>query len=311
MVVGGLLGRIVGHFVQWLTITYPDFGLFASCPADGNPESCVVPGVYALVAAGATMCGVTRLSVTLAVILFELTGSLEHVLPFALGVLIAKWTADALEPLSIYDLLTDLNAYPYLDAKVRPVFTTDLGDITTAPSPHRSIDISTSPLVPARQLRSKLEYLHMAGELDGGLPITRNGILVGLIPSPDLEYALDRLEGEETALCLMSVQAGWQGPGRGVVPESSGDDTTPREGVVDEAQPLMSRPRGTDRTDFTPFIDPAPVSLDIGSPMDLVFECFVKLGLRYICVLKDGRYAGLVHKKAFVKYVKEVEKKEK
>lgn len=102
MVVGGLAGRIVGHTVQYIALTYPNAGLFGNCRADGNPESCVVPGVYALVAAGATMCGVTRLSVTLAVILFELTGSLEHVLPFSIGVLVSKWTADALEPLSIY-----------------------------------------------------------------------------------------------------------------------------------------------------------------------------------------------------------------
>jgi hypothetical protein len=36
------------------------------------------------------------------------------------------------------------------------------------------------------------------------------------------------------------------------------------------------------------------VALDIHSPMDLVYECFVKLGLRYICVLRDGKYAGMV-----------------
>lgn len=102
MVVGGLLGRIVGHTVQFITLKYPQLEIFGNCPANGNPESCVVPGVYALVAAGATMTGVTRLSVTLAVILFELTGSLEHVLPFSIGVLVSKWTADALEPLSIY-----------------------------------------------------------------------------------------------------------------------------------------------------------------------------------------------------------------
>ena len=312
MVVGGLLGRIVGHFVQWLTLTYPNFGLFANCPADGNPESCVVPGVYALVAAGATMCGVTRLSVTLAVILFELTGSLEHVLPFSLGVLIAKWTADAIEPLSIYDLLTDMNAYPYLDAKVRPIFTTDLGDITSRTTAKRIIDISHSPLVPASQLRSKLEHLHVAGEIDGGLPIVRNGILVGLIPGPDLEYALDRLEGEEGALCLMSPRDQWQGPGRGVIPTMNEDDsmlTVDQDTADDEALPLIPNVEGTDPTDFTPYIDPAPVALDICSPMDLVFECFVKLGLRYICVLREGRFAGLVHKKAFVKYVKDVEKK--
>lgn len=28
--------------------------------------------------------------------------------------------------------------------------------------------------------------------------------------------------------------------------------------------------------------------------MDLVYELFAKLGLRYICVLKDGKYAGMV-----------------
>ena len=313
MVVGGLLGRIVGHFIQWLTLKYPDFGLFASCPADGNPESCVIPGVYALVAAGATMCGVTRLSVTLAVILFELTGSLEHVLPFSLGVLIAKWTADAVEPLSIYDLLTDMNSYPYLDSKVRPVFTTDLGDITARPRKTRFIDISTSPLVPATQLRSKLEHLHMAGEIDGGLPIIRDEVLVGLIPGPDLEYALDRLDGnEETALCLMSAQDRWQGPSRGVI-HAFGDnesvDGPEHDEADDEAQPLTFGPAATDPTDFTPYIDPAPVALDICSPMDLVFECFVKLGLRYICVLREGRFAGMVHKKGFVKYVKDQERK--
>ncbi|KXL46481.1 hypothetical protein M433DRAFT_194833 [Acidomyces richmondensis BFW] len=321
MVIGGLLGRIVGHTVQLLTLKYPYFGLFAHCPVDGSPESCVVPGVYALVAAGATMCGVTRLSVTLAVILFELTGSLEHVLPFSLGVLIAKWTADAIEPLSIYDLLTDMNAYPFLDAKARPVFTSDLGDITPRLSKHRYIDISQSPLVPARELRLKLDYLHMAGELDGGLPILRDGILVGLIPAPDLEYALDRLDDEDGSLCLMNPQesggnlshaSGVQGDGNTSADDVDGaveyDGDTAMAGAMDEAHPRQKLP-DTDPTDFTPYIDPAPVALDICSPMDLVFECFVKLGLRYICVLRAGRFAGLVHKKAFVRYVKEVQER--
>jgi hypothetical protein len=43
--------------------------------------------------------------------------------------------------------------------------------------------------------------------------------------------------------------------------------------------------------------------------MDLVYQCFVKLGLRYICVLRDGHYAGLVHRR-LLKYVKELEERE-
>lgn len=283
MVVGGLMGRIVGHLVQYLVFMHPDNVIFGGCPKGGGLEGCITPGVYALVAAGATMCGVTRLSVTLAVILFELTGSLDHVLHFSLSVLVAKWTADALEPLSIYDLLTDMNSYPLLDNKIRPIFTSDLGDITPKVRSHRIIDISNSPLVSAQGLRRKLEFLHNAGEIDGGLPVVRHGVLVGLIPAPDLEFALDKLDDEEQSLCLMATNITWH------------------EHIEDEDE------RDFDPTDFTPYIDPAPVALDIHSPMDLVFQCFVKLGLRYVCVLKDGQYAGLVHKKAFVRYIKELE----
>ena len=286
MVVGGLMGRIVGHVMQYTVLRYPDFFLFSSCPRSGGIEACITPGVYALVAAGATMCGVTRLSVTLAVILFELTGSLDHVIPFSLAVLCAKWTADAVEPLSIYDLLTDMNSYPFLDNKNHPVFDTELGELVSRVRLDRIIDITKSPLVLARSLREKLDLLQMAGELDGGLPLIRDKVLVGLIPAPDLEFALDRLENEDTAMCLMATQERWTG----IDNEESED---------------------FDATDFTPFIDPSPVALDFYSPMDLVYQCFVKLGLRYVCVLKDGHFAGLVHKKSFVHYVKELEVEER
>ncbi|KIH92936.1 hypothetical protein SPBR_02295 [Sporothrix brasiliensis 5110] len=280
MVVGGLMGRIVGHVVQWVVLSFPTWPVWGTCPAIGE-ASCIQPGVYGLIAAGATMCGVTRLSVTLAVILFEITGSLDYVLPFSLAILVAKWTADAIEPLSIYDLLTEMNSYPFLHNKHKPVFTSDLADIVPRVRRSRIIDISSSPLVKATVLRQKLEILHRAGELDGGLPIVRHDVLVGLIPAPDLEFALDSLRDESSSLCLMASVPS--------IDDSDDDD------------------RGIDPTDFTPYIDPAPVALDIRSPMDLVHECFVKLGLRYICVLRDGRYAGMAHKKTFVKYVRDLE----
>jgi len=101
MVVGGLMGRLIGHMVQYLVMATPHWSVWGSCPVVGE-ATCILPGVYGLIAAGSTMCGVTRLSVTLAVILFELTGSLDYVLPFSLAILVAKWTADAIEPRSIY-----------------------------------------------------------------------------------------------------------------------------------------------------------------------------------------------------------------
>jgi chloride channel 3/4/5 len=121
-----------------------------------------------------------------------------------------------------------MNSYPFLDNKHKPVFTGDLADIVPRMRRERIIDITTSPLVAATSLRVKLELLHRAGELDGGLPILRGDVLVGLIPAPDLEFALDQLQDESTALCLMDR-----------VPSIDDDDD-------DEPDP----------TDFTQYIDP-------------------------------------------------------
>ena len=74
MVVGGLGGRIIGHLVQWVVLRFPTWPIFGNCAAHVTGRSCITPGVYALIAAGSTMCGVTRLSVTLAIILFEWVG---------------------------------------------------------------------------------------------------------------------------------------------------------------------------------------------------------------------------------------------
>lgn len=95
------MGRLIGHLVQWLVFRFDTWPVWDRCSRIGD-ATCIQPGVYALIAAGSTMCGVTRLSVTLAVILFELTGSLDYVLPFSLAILVAKWTSDFIEPLSVY-----------------------------------------------------------------------------------------------------------------------------------------------------------------------------------------------------------------
>ena len=104
-----------------------------------------------------------------------------------------------------------MNSYPYLDNKIRPIFTGELGDITPRVRSQRIIDISFSPLVLARDLRQKLQSLHVAGELDGGLPIVRDNVLVGLIPAPELEFALDKLEDEDSGVCLMAAGNSWPG----------------------------------------------------------------------------------------------------
>ena len=134
-----------------------------------------------------------------------------------------------------------MNNYPFLDNKLRPIFTSELGDITPRVRPERLIDISNSPLVLATSLRSKLENLHEAGELDGGLPIVRNNILVGLIPAPDLEFALDKLENEDETLCFVTSPNTTRDHWRDVEDEGESDptDLTSCTDPVSQISPLQ------------------------------------------------------------------------
>lgn len=49
--------------------------------------------------------------------MFELTGSLKHVMPIMISIMVSKWVADALCSTSLYDRLTLLHGHPYLDHK--------------------------------------------------------------------------------------------------------------------------------------------------------------------------------------------------
>lgn len=116
LVIGACFGRIVGIVMELVQHKYPTLGMFEGC------TKCVIPGVYAMIGAAATLAGVTRTTVSLAVIMFELTGTLNYTVPVMLAVLVAKTVADALEKRGIYELVIELKKLPYLSDKEEVLF---------------------------------------------------------------------------------------------------------------------------------------------------------------------------------------------
>jgi H+/Cl- antiporter ClcA len=57
--------------------------------------------VYALIGGAAMLGGMTRLTLSLTVIIFELTGQVDYILPIMLTVLTSKWVADFLSRLGM------------------------------------------------------------------------------------------------------------------------------------------------------------------------------------------------------------------
>ncbi|CAG8805395.1 20388_t:CDS:2, partial [Racocetra persica] len=119
--IGACFGRAVGLIVHAWHKYDPGFWLFASCEPDSE---CITPGMYAMVGAAATFGGVTRMTVSLVVIMFELTGALTYVLPIMIAVMISKWVGDAFDKEGIYDGWIRINEYPFLDSKEDYVYNT-------------------------------------------------------------------------------------------------------------------------------------------------------------------------------------------
>lgn len=78
MAVGASFGRMVGILVQALHDSFPHARFFASCEPD---VPCITPGTYAFLGAAAALSGIMHITVSVVVIMFELTGALTYILP--------------------------------------------------------------------------------------------------------------------------------------------------------------------------------------------------------------------------------------
>ncbi|XP_029070490.1 chloride channel protein 2 isoform X2 [Monodon monoceros] len=102
-VIGAAFGRLVGEsMAAW----FPD-----GIHTDGSTYR-IVPGGYAVVGAAALAGAVTH-TVSTAVIVFELTGQIAHILPVMIAVILANAVAQSLQP-SLYDSIIRIKKLPYL-----------------------------------------------------------------------------------------------------------------------------------------------------------------------------------------------------
>lgn len=262
MAIGALTGRAVGIIMEIWYTNHPTAFIFGSCEPD---IPCVTPGTYAIVGAAASLAGVTRMTVSIVVIMFELTGALTYVLPIMIAVMISKWIGDAFSRRGIYESWIQFNEYPFLDNSEETVI----------------------PDVPASQVMTRIEDLvvltatgHTIASLTTildmhphrGFPVIsdpRDAILLGYISRAELAFNIST-----------STQ-----PPRSLSPETE---------AFFSHQPLAD-PRTA--LDLRPWMDQTPLTLPSHTRLHLATSYFQKLGLRYLLFSDRGVLQGLLTKK--------------
>ncbi|KAL8980551.1 MAG: hypothetical protein Q9205_004403 [Flavoplaca limonia] len=248
---GAFFGRLVG---QWITT--------------------ISPGIFAMVGAAAFLAGVSRMTISLCVIMFELTGELEYIVPHMIAILVAKWVADALEKDGVYDLAQAVLGHPFLDADHAMHLVQGQQELVQRLIPPKktmqdiTVDVPKDNKISKRTLDDKLEKLKERGLMDAGLVLVQDGMLQGYLAEGELDFGLNNL---------------------GMYWES-----TARIRLLGEAE--------EGDLDLSMFVDRTPLTICAQAPMEYLVEMFGKLGLRYICVVEEGsgRVVGVVIKKRLV-----------
>ncbi|KJY02505.1 voltage gated chloride channel like protein [Zymoseptoria brevis] len=291
MAIGASFGRMVGVLVQALHESFPNSAYFAACDPD---VTCITPGTYAFLGAGAALSGIMHLTVSVVVIMFELTGALTYILPTMITVGITKGVSERFGKGGIADRMIWFNGFPFLDGKEDHTFNVP---VSTTMTPLPKVLTAKGLTVSAvEKILKETTYQ--------GFPIVENedtNILLGYIGRTELRYALDRAIREQgvsaSARCLLSSHTS------NIAPRSA---TTPS--ATFPAVSFETAAHGT--VDFSKFIDPVPLTVHPRLPLETVMELFKKLGPRVILVEHRGKLTGLVTVKDCLKYQFQAEAKE-
>ncbi|KAI8807085.1 chloride channel [Cladochytrium replicatum] len=270
MAIGACVGRGVGMLMQVWQESYPSLWIFSECE---NDKSCVTPGTYALVGAAAAFAGSTRMTVSLTVIMFELTGALPYVLPIMITVMVAKMVADSFDKDGIFDGIIHLNGYPYLDHREEYTHDTYAGDIMTKVEDLQILTATGHTIDSLDEIHRNEDYK--------GYPVVntvQDMQLIGYAGRAELRYALKEAQKRSDITGSVPVY------------------------FTDEFAFLDS----STFVDLRPWIDQTPTTLTTRCPIDLVVEMFKQLGLRYVLITKNGRLLGLITKKDLLRHVVQV-----
>lgn len=262
MAVGALYGRAVGVIVEVWQGNHSNALIFAACEPD---VPCITPGTYAIIGAAAALSGVTRMTVSIVVIMFELTGALTYVLPIMIAVMISKWVGDAFGRRGIYETWIHFNEYPFLDNN----------DDTPAPDvPVSQIMTQMQDLSVLTATGHTIQSIHdmLIAQPFRGFPVVSDAvknILLGYISRTELIYAIRLATAEPRKL-------------------------PPATEIFFSHQPDAD-PHTT--LDLRPWMDQTPITLNGKSSLQLTLSMFSKLGLRYVLFCDRGALQGLLTKK--------------
>ncbi|KAI8067972.1 chloride channel [Gongronella butleri] len=283
MAIGATFGRMIGLMVKSWHMASPDFFLFSSCRPD---MPCITPGTYAFLGAAAALCGVMRITVSVVVIMFELTGQITYILPTMITLMVTRAVGDWFGSGGIAERYIRLNGYPFLDnddhvfgVPVSHVMQTDLCVL-----PSNALTVGA-----IEEMLRNTNYR--------GFPVVHDQssmLLLGYIGRTELRYLINRARKMNNAnantRCLFR-------------PDTE-DIEVLTEMPNDGGHVIYG---SSEVINLGPYVDQTPITVHPKLYLETVMDMFKQLGPRVILLEEHGKLVGLVTVKDVLKYIVHLE----
>lgn len=273
MACGATFGRALGVLVQIWHQNHPESKYFTTgCLADNS--KCITPGTYAFLGAGAALSGITHLTVTVVIIMFELTGAVKYIIPTMITVAVTKIINDKYGKGGIADQMIVFNGLPFIDPHEEHDF-----------FEHLVSDAMTKKIVslPQHGLTYKQLSVIVADTSFQTFPVIEskgNPVICGIIGRDEVITVIQNAQSKGAidlnSECLFSSTT---------IASSSNN----------------SRNK-SDHLNFQHYINDAPLTVELDTPLETVLDLFHKVGPKCILVEHEGLLQGLLTRKDILKY---------
>ncbi|SCV03251.1 LAMI_0H06656g1_1 [Lachancea mirantina] len=254
MAVGATFGRAVSLFVERFI----------------TGANVITPGTYAFLGAAATLSGITNLTLTVVVIMVELTGAFSYVIPL---MIVAAVTTVILSSLGskagIADKMILFNGFPLLEKPKHDM--TWLREYTAA-------DVMTTSVVTMNEIisTSALKALLETYPNFSGFPVVADG-------------TRQKLRGYASRSRLMITL---------ITNENDG----PSVDILRDTKTLGTQDDESRLTEFRKTVNELPLTVKPATPFSQLFRVFEKLGSNVVLVEEEGSFLGLISTKDLMKF---------
>lgn len=249
----------------------------------------VYPGTYALIGATSMLGGVTRMTISMTVIILETTNNIQYLLPIMITLNVAKWVGDIFN-IALYDIHVELRCIPF----VEPVPPTLVNTLLAK-------DVMSKPVICMREKENALHvYKTLTSCSHNGFPIiNENGNYVGIILRNQLTVLLKMKAYQQENLDVSEIGGTFVQSKAPVLEDFS---KTMQSNIENFQNIDLSNEEIADLANHTldirKYMNPHPFSVHEFTSLTRVFRLYRTMGIRHLPVVNSSNYiVGIITRK--------------